>query len=307
MTGSTGSTSFDPIAVSAESTVVAEHVSEPVQETAYQSEAALERQLIDVLRSQAYEYLPLTSEPQLIANLRAQLESLNGIDVLRPGVGALLPAEDRGLQRGLWRRRRPRLQVGGMTRPIHPRCGDRRHDHQGGRQDNQEDHPRWRRQAPSEEQREGDDHKQQTREIQPYDPAAEGPHSNHDGNRQLHNQIEEDQGPVLTIGGRGEVGGSRHPAATRALRREPQSRRRREPRGGWRETHVSQGSRRANADRIRTVAIPPNPLLVVRPHPEHLHHALVLEDLIHETMLDVDAPGIGSRQVADQLLERGGV
>ncbi|MHB1345225.1 MAG: type I restriction endonuclease subunit R [Thermoleophilia bacterium] len=70
---------FDPIAVSAESTVVAEHVPAAVRETAYQSEAALERELITILRSQAYEYLPLTSEPELIANLRAQLEALNGI------------------------------------------------------------------------------------------------------------------------------------------------------------------------------------------------------------------------------------
>jgi type I restriction enzyme R subunit len=65
--------------VSAESTVVAEYFSESVDEAAYQSEAALERGFISVLQSQAYEYLPLTSEAQLIANLRVQLEALNGI------------------------------------------------------------------------------------------------------------------------------------------------------------------------------------------------------------------------------------
>ena len=63
MTGSTGSTRFEPIAVSVESTVVAERVSEPVQEIAYQSGAALDRELIALLQSQAYEYLPLTTEP----------------------------------------------------------------------------------------------------------------------------------------------------------------------------------------------------------------------------------------------------
>lgn len=68
---------YDPIAVSAESTVVAEYVPEAVEETAYQSEAALEREFIRLLRSQAYEYLPLTSEAELIANLRTQLEALN--------------------------------------------------------------------------------------------------------------------------------------------------------------------------------------------------------------------------------------
>ena len=72
-------TRYDPIVVSAESTVVAEYVSESADEAAYQSEAALERGFISVLQSQACEYLPLTSEAELIANLRVQLEALNGI------------------------------------------------------------------------------------------------------------------------------------------------------------------------------------------------------------------------------------
>ncbi|MCP3425307.1 type I restriction endonuclease subunit R [Rothia sp. AR01] len=70
---------FDPIAISSESTVVAEYVPEAVETSAYQSEAALEREMIRLLKTQAYEYLPITSEAQLIANLRAQLEALNGI------------------------------------------------------------------------------------------------------------------------------------------------------------------------------------------------------------------------------------
>jgi type I restriction enzyme R subunit len=70
---------YDPIVVSAESTVVAEYVSETADEAAYQSEAALEREFIGVLQSQAYEYLPFTSEAELVANLRLQLEALNGI------------------------------------------------------------------------------------------------------------------------------------------------------------------------------------------------------------------------------------
>lgn len=70
---------YDPIALSAESTVVAEYVPDTKAETAYQSEADLERELIRLLQSQAYEYLPLTSEAQIVANLRAQLEALNGI------------------------------------------------------------------------------------------------------------------------------------------------------------------------------------------------------------------------------------
>jgi type I restriction enzyme R subunit len=70
---------YDPIALSAESTVVAEYVADAKAETSYQSEADLERELIRLLQSQAYEYLPLTSEAQIVANLRTQLEALNGI------------------------------------------------------------------------------------------------------------------------------------------------------------------------------------------------------------------------------------
>ena len=73
------STRFEPIAVSAESTVVAEYVLEPATATGYQSEAELEREFIKILQSQAYEYLPIKTEADLIANIRAQLETLNSI------------------------------------------------------------------------------------------------------------------------------------------------------------------------------------------------------------------------------------
>ena len=48
-----------------------------VRETAYQSEADLEKAFIKQLQLQAYEYLPITSETDLTANLRRQLEQLN--------------------------------------------------------------------------------------------------------------------------------------------------------------------------------------------------------------------------------------
>ncbi|MHA7177944.1 type I restriction endonuclease subunit R [Arthrobacter sp. Sr24] len=70
---------YDPIAVSNESTVVSEYVPDAKAEASYQSEADLERELIRLLQSQAYEYLPITSEEQLVANVRTQLEVLNGI------------------------------------------------------------------------------------------------------------------------------------------------------------------------------------------------------------------------------------
>jgi type I restriction enzyme R subunit len=61
-----------------ESTVVSEF--EPGYRSAaqYQSEAEMEADFIKQLTRQAYEYLPITSEPELIANLRRQLEKLNG-------------------------------------------------------------------------------------------------------------------------------------------------------------------------------------------------------------------------------------
>ncbi|GAA0499514.1 type I restriction endonuclease subunit R [Microbacterium aurantiacum] len=70
---------YEPIAVSAESTVVAEYAPDAHAAAAYQSESVLESELIRLLQSQAYEYLPITSEAHLIANLRAQLETLNQI------------------------------------------------------------------------------------------------------------------------------------------------------------------------------------------------------------------------------------
>lgn len=70
---------YEPIAVSTESTVVAEYVPDEGSGAGYQSEADLERELIRLLESQAYGYLPITSEEQLVANLRTQLEALNHV------------------------------------------------------------------------------------------------------------------------------------------------------------------------------------------------------------------------------------
>jgi type I restriction enzyme R subunit len=71
---------YEAVAISDESTVVAEFVPEPmVREVGYQSEADLEAAFIKRLESQAYSYLRITSEADLVANLRAQLEALNTI------------------------------------------------------------------------------------------------------------------------------------------------------------------------------------------------------------------------------------
>jgi len=70
---------FEPIALSSESTVVAEFEADPAEATRYQSEGELEAELVRLLQEQAYEYLPITSEADLVANLRTQLEALNHI------------------------------------------------------------------------------------------------------------------------------------------------------------------------------------------------------------------------------------
>ncbi|MHB1731836.1 MAG: type I restriction endonuclease subunit R [Ferrimicrobium acidiphilum] len=70
---------YNPVVEGDESTVVSEFIGGEDTESAYQSEADLEREFIENLQSQSYEYLPITSEAQLIANLRTQLERLNSI------------------------------------------------------------------------------------------------------------------------------------------------------------------------------------------------------------------------------------
>ena len=69
--------SFNMVAQCPESTVVAEYTPADVRSDAYQSEADLEKAFIKQLWSQGYEYVAIHSEPELIANLRRQLELLN--------------------------------------------------------------------------------------------------------------------------------------------------------------------------------------------------------------------------------------
>lgn len=73
------SSDFRPIALSSESTVVAEFEPSKARETAYQSEAELEKRFIQQLESQAYEYLDISTEEDLTVNLRRQLEKLNNL------------------------------------------------------------------------------------------------------------------------------------------------------------------------------------------------------------------------------------
>ena len=68
---------FNVIATTTEDTVVAQYEPAKKRSDSYQSEAALEKEFIQMLNQQGYEYLPIHKEADLIANLRRQLELLN--------------------------------------------------------------------------------------------------------------------------------------------------------------------------------------------------------------------------------------
>jgi type I restriction enzyme R subunit len=70
---------FEPISISNESTVVADLGEFVRKETAYQSESDLENQFIELLKDQAYDYLTIANEAEMIDNLKAKLEKLNDI------------------------------------------------------------------------------------------------------------------------------------------------------------------------------------------------------------------------------------
>ncbi len=70
---------FEPIAVTSENTVVSEYEATVRKAKGYESEAELEQAFVTLLQGQAYEYLRIGSEEELVANLRVQLEKLNKI------------------------------------------------------------------------------------------------------------------------------------------------------------------------------------------------------------------------------------
>lgn len=68
---------IEPIVLTDDATVVGLYEPVPREGGAHQSEAELEATLIRQLRAQAYEYVRISDEAALIANLRARLEDLN--------------------------------------------------------------------------------------------------------------------------------------------------------------------------------------------------------------------------------------
>jgi type I restriction enzyme R subunit len=72
-------TELNIIAENPNSTVVAEYVPVDTGATRYQSEADLEREFIRILQNNGYDYLRITSNDDLLKNLRAQLARLNAV------------------------------------------------------------------------------------------------------------------------------------------------------------------------------------------------------------------------------------
>lgn len=73
----TNNKNYNLVAQNPQSTVVAKFKPSKKRAEHYQSEDALEKEFIKQLQAQAYEYLKITKEENLILNLRKQLEKLN--------------------------------------------------------------------------------------------------------------------------------------------------------------------------------------------------------------------------------------
>lgn len=71
--------SYNTIAESPNSTVVAEYSSEPSKQTHHQSEYQLEQEFLTLLQDNGYQHLAINSNQDLVRNLRSQLELLNRI------------------------------------------------------------------------------------------------------------------------------------------------------------------------------------------------------------------------------------
>ena len=81
---------IEPIAITSENTVVAELDPKTNRAQAYESESELETAFIELLKDQAYDYLPVTDEAALIANLKIQIEKLNKVCLYVNHLGLLI-------------------------------------------------------------------------------------------------------------------------------------------------------------------------------------------------------------------------
>ena len=70
---------YNIIAETNEATVVSEYIPPARRKRSYQSEAELEKNFIEDLQEQGYEYLTIKTEDDLVENLKKQIEKLNNI------------------------------------------------------------------------------------------------------------------------------------------------------------------------------------------------------------------------------------
>lgn len=70
---------YNIIAETNEATVVSEYIPPARRKRSYQSEAELEKNFIEDLQEQGYEYLTIKTEDELVENLKKQIEKLNHI------------------------------------------------------------------------------------------------------------------------------------------------------------------------------------------------------------------------------------
>ena len=70
---------YNIIAETNEATVVSEYIPPARRKRSYQSEAELEKNFIEDLQEQGYEYLTIKTEDDLVENLKKQIEKLNKI------------------------------------------------------------------------------------------------------------------------------------------------------------------------------------------------------------------------------------
>ena len=68
---------FNIVAETTKNTVITEYKSNKKRVNNYQNEADLEKEFIQMLTEQGYDYLPIHSENDLINNLRDRIERLN--------------------------------------------------------------------------------------------------------------------------------------------------------------------------------------------------------------------------------------
>ena len=106
---------FNIVAQTTEDTVVTEYEPVKARSDSYQSEAALEKEFIRLLCEQGYEYLPIHSETELIANLRQKAPLKRGLTRPQAGISEANRREAAALRPEM---APPQAVTGGFSRSL---------------------------------------------------------------------------------------------------------------------------------------------------------------------------------------------